>query len=118
MADKNSGKNKRKFERIDFIQATYFKIVDGESGIDECFLNNISTGGLSFDTKDKQVKIGDEIIVMYKIGNHLRRDSLLIKHVDKVFNNWRCGGEFSNEDFEREKMIRYYIENQNLKEKK
>ncbi len=112
----NDEKNKRKEERIDFIQATYYKIMDGESGIDECFLNNISTGGLSFDTREKQVKIGDELIIMYKIGTHLRRDTLKIKHVYKIFNNWRCGGQFADADSEREQMIRKYIEHQNARQ--
>jgi hypothetical protein len=117
MAKKNTDKNKekRKYERIDFVQATYFKLADGESGIDECFLNNISTGGLSFDTKDRQLNIGDDIIIMYKVGTQLRRDNLRIKHVDRVFNNWRCGGKFLEDDFERDDMIRKYIENQNLR---
>jgi c-di-GMP-binding flagellar brake protein YcgR len=108
---KNKPDEKRRFERFDFIQATFYKFSgdEKESKIVECFLNNISVGGISFDTKDEQLKENDSIKLMYKIGTILRRDTLFVKHLVRVFNNWRVGCEFSDEEPDRDKMIIRYV---------
>lgn len=108
---KKSEDERRRFERIDFIQATFYKFSadEKENKVVECFLNNISMGGISFDTKDEQLKENDNIKLMYKVGTILRRDSLIVKHIARVFNNWRVGCEFCEEEPERDNMIIAYI---------
>ena len=102
---------KRKHKRWDFVQATFYKISNPNSDnkIIECYLNNISLGGLCFDTQNEELKKGDTIKLMYKIGTVLRRDTLQVRYIQKVFNNWRIGCEFEEENLERDEMIIRYI---------
>ena len=110
-----SSSNNRLHERVEFIQATYFKAQSGEpnSNVEECYLNNISIGGLSFDSKNESLKEGDKIFIMYTVGSEVRKDELVIKHAKRVFNNWRCGCEFSDSDIIRNDIIKEYITSNN-----
>jgi hypothetical protein len=101
---KEKKSEKRRFERFDFIQSTFYKLPDTDKVV-ECFLNNISIGGLSFDTKDNELSVNDTIILMYKIKTTMKKDTLIIRHIQRVFNNWRIGCEFKDEDPERNTLI-------------
>lgn len=112
----SNGADKREFERIDFVQSTYFKVLEDKTGssVDECFINNISIGGISFDIKTDSLKKDDEVMVVYKIRKEVRRDRLVVRHIRKVFNNHRCGCQFIEQNKERNEIIKNYIKENNL----
>ena len=107
---------RRQFERIDFIQASYFTEADSGSGENahDCWFNNISVGGMSFDIREESLREGDVIIVLYKLGTKIMRDRVLVQYARRVLNNWRCGCTFLDSDGKRDDFIIDYIE-QNMK---
>lgn len=113
---KASHAEKRKFERVDFMQSSYMKAkASTSSKPDSCWFNNISVGGINIDISDKKLQVGDEITVIYKIGIYSRTDSARVKRVQKAINNWRCGCEFTQADPKRDSIIKSYIEKVNMK---
>lgn len=110
---------KRKFERVDFMQATYFMIAQGASGTGDapaldCWFNNISIGGLSIDIHDDTLALGDEIVVLYKLGSKLRRDRVVVRFIQRILNNYRCGCLYIDEDQDRTAIIQEYVHSQHL----
>jgi len=105
-------KERRRFQRIDLFQASYCKLIDEvpESLMHDCWINNISLGGICFDLKEDDLEDEDKIVILFKIGAKFRKDKAVIKNARKVFNNWRYGCEFIEEiDDERDSVILKYI---------
>lgn len=115
-----TGKNKvsdherRRNKRASFFQSSYFLQINttGGSGTSECWFNNISEGGLAFETRHSILKEGDEIKVLYKLGAQLRNDSLRIQSATKVFDKYRYSCTFINSDENRKLMIEEYFKSQ------
>jgi hypothetical protein len=112
--DKNavgSGKSEeRKHERIDFYQSSFFRSENGTEKTYECWFNNISMGGLCFDTENSELGVGEALKVLYKIETKIRHDQCVIRYKSKALNNWRYGCEFTGQDQQRSELIKKYIE--------
>ncbi len=108
---KETDSEKRKEERAEFFQTSYYLPVrqDEESATFECWFNNISKGGLSFETKREDLKEGDEIKVLYKIGTKFRNDKLRIQFASRFLDRFKCGCAFIDADEERKYMIDEYL---------
>jgi len=104
-ADENG--NKRQYDRIDFVQASYYRIINDsqEQTAHECWFNNISVGGFSVDIPSNGIAEGDRLMVLYKIA---------VRFIRKALNNLRLGCEFVDDDIERTSLILDYIDS-NLK---
>lgn len=98
---------KRSFRRVDFIQPTFFKLINDniKSSTEECYISNISYGGISFEIKTPALKRGNEVLLLYKVNNTVRRDKMVVCYVEKVFNNYRCGCKFIQFDKIRDSLI-------------
>lgn len=103
--------NKREYARADFFQASYFMIpgTDKPATV-ECWCNNISEGGISFET-DRNDLDDNTIRVLYKIGSLYRKDDLKIKHAARLLSRWRYGCEFLSTDDHRNAVIANYVGN-------
>lgn len=110
--------DEREFERIDLIQSSYFSTLNSDSSsTKECWVNNISLGGISIDVNPTRIlQKKDHITVMYRLGYFIRQDEVEVVHCSQVLGNWRCGCSFLVEDHERDEMIRDYIRKVNLEE--
>lgn len=104
--------DQRKNTRIDLYQATYYKMPHDSpnSVIHDCWLNNISSGGISFDTNNNEIAQGDQIMLLYRLETNIRKDLVTVRHVRQVFNNWRYGCKFNSEDENRAKSIDSFID--------
>jgi len=105
-------KNKRKFDRVDVTNSSYFFMMGDflKSDSMECWVDNISLGGISIDVNIKsKIQIDDVIFISYKLGDELRKDKVQVKHLFRVINNTRCGCVFLNDDKERSDLISSYI---------
>ncbi|HPI21722.1 MAG TPA: PilZ domain-containing protein [Spirochaetota bacterium] len=113
-ADENG--NKRQYDRIDFVQASYYRIINDsqEQTAHECWFNNISVGGFSVDIPSNGIAEGDRLMVLYKIGVKMRKDRVVVRFIRKALNNLRLGCEFVDDDIERTSLILDYIDS-NLK---
>jgi len=104
---------KRRFDRIDLIQSSYYFPVSGDEKPEtrECWINNVSVGGISIDIHPGDgLRDGNVIVLLYKLGAKIRRDNVKVLHCRKVINNRRCGCEFTEDDGKRDADIRAYIE--------
>ena len=101
--------NKRQFPRADFFQASYFMIPGTDMPATmECWCNNISEGGISFDCDRND--LGDNVIrVLYKIGSLYRKDDLKIRHASRLLSRWQYGCEFISADDQRDAVIGSYV---------
>lgn len=107
--------DKRTFPRIDLFQSTYYLPGTNpeESEGRECWINNISLGGLSLDVdQNTRYRSGDTLIVLYRIGRHVRKDLVRIVHSHQAIKNWRCGCVFEDDSPERDRIIRDCVEKQ------
>lgn len=95
--------DRRESKRIEFIQYTYFKS-EGIFEIRECWLNNISSGGISIYINCELAE-GNEIVVLYNVGAKIRKDRVIVKHINKILNNWQCGCAFLESDDDRKLII-------------
>lgn len=104
--------NQRKHERIDFIQATYCKITGDKpsQNLNECHISNISKGGMLIDIPDFGVNVDDQILIIYHLKNHLRKDKVIVKHIKK-FVDLKCGCEFADKDPNRDALIMNMLNN-------
>jgi len=107
----DKGLEKRKEPRVRFYQASYFLPVSQseESGTFECWFNNISEGGLSFETNLSKMKEGDEVKVLYKIGTKYRNDNLKIQFASRSLDKYKYGCAFVDSDENRKMMIDEYF---------
>ncbi|MBN2160570.1 MAG: PilZ domain-containing protein [Spirochaetes bacterium] len=103
-------KNNRAYPRADFYQPSYF-IVDSDDTIaaNECWFNNISLGGLAFESERSDLNKA-VINVLYKIGPQLRKDRLLVKFSRKLMSRWRYGCQFMSTDEQRNTIIARYVD--------
>jgi len=109
---KDEAAEARKFERIEFFQSSFY--TDKEI-THECWFNNISLGGLCFDTNSGDLSLEDTIKILYKIGIKIRNDMCVLRYKTKALNNWRYGCEFITPDEQRDEMIRMYVQEHVLK---
>ncbi|MBN1534707.1 MAG: PilZ domain-containing protein [Spirochaetes bacterium] len=100
----------RKHERIDFYQSSFFRTENGTEKTNECWFNNISMGGICFDTENSDLEVGESIKALYKIETKIRHDQCVIRFKSKALNNWRYGCEFTAADQQRSELIKRYIE--------
>ncbi|HPS58190.1 MAG TPA: PilZ domain-containing protein [Spirochaetota bacterium] len=102
---------KRKGPRAGFYQASYFlpANAEGESSTNECWFSNISEGGIAFETKENNLKEGDEIKILYKIGAKLRNDALKVLTSRTRYNKFLYGCAFIDSDENRNVMINEYV---------
>jgi hypothetical protein len=103
-------KNSREFPRASFYQPSYFIVENDESpAANECWFNNISLGGLAFESE--RDNLADSVInVLYKIGPQMRKDRLQVKFAQKLMTKWRYGCQFVGSDDQRNTIIAHYIE--------
>lgn len=104
---------KRKESRADFNQLSYFIQVtdENESGVFDCRFHDISESGVALETNRKEMKEGDEIRVLYKIGTMLRKDNLKIQNASHNTSKNRYGCAFIDYDETRRSIINEYIMN-------
>lgn len=100
------GDEVRKFERIEFFQSSFYTENDATH---ECWFNNISLGGLCFDTHNADLDINEIIKILYKVGIKIRNDSCKICYKTRALNNWRYGCEFVEKDEQRDALIKKYV---------
>lgn len=107
---KKSSKNDRVYPRADFFQPSYF-VVDSsaDSSTNECWFNNISVGGMAFESEQSDLK-NAVINILYKIGPHMRKDRLTVRFAKKLMTRWRYGCQFTDPDPQRNELIAHYIE--------
>lgn len=103
-------RNNRAYPRADFYQPSYF-IVDSDEAIaaNECWFNNISLGGLAFESERDDLN-NTVINVLYKIGPQLRKDRLQVKFSRKLMARWRYGCQFVSTDEQRNSIIARYVD--------
>ncbi len=102
--------NNRAYPRVDFFQPSYFIVEnDAVPSANDCWFNNISLGGLSFESEkndlDKAV-----VSVLYKIGALMRKDMLQVRFSRKLMTKWRYGCQFLLPDEQRNELIEKYVE--------
>ncbi len=103
--------NERKHPRYDFFQQAYYRIVEeNDTDAEECWVNNISLGGLCIEIGNNILTEGDIIKVVYKVITSFRKDELRVMYIKKVINNWRYGCLFIQADEKRDAIITKYIE--------
>ena len=104
---------KRKESRADFHQLSYFIQVNdfNESGVFDCRFHDISESGVALETNRREMKEGDEIRVLYKIGTMLRKDNLKIQNASYNTRTSRYGCAFIDHDETRRSIINDYIIN-------
>jgi|WetSurMetagenome_2_1015567.scaffolds.fasta_scaffold1710579_1 hypothetical protein len=106
----SSRTNERKHDRIDFYQSSFFRLENGTEKTNECWFNNISLGGICFDSENSDLEIGEFVKVLYKIETKIRHDQGVVRFKSKALNNWRYGCEFVDQDEQRSELIKKYIE--------
>jgi hypothetical protein len=103
--------DERKYPRYDFFQHAYYRIVEeNDTDAEECWVNNISLGGLCIEIGSNILSEGDTIKVVYKVITSFRKDELKVMYMKKVINNWRYGCLFIHDDEKRDRIIAKYIE--------
>ena len=105
------GTEKRKVSRAAFYQSSYLLHMNNGigSGAVKCWFMNISEGGVSIETGLSEMKQGDEIKVLYKIGPQYRNDSLKIQHASQAHDNYLYGCAFIDDDEWRSSIINGYV---------
>ena len=103
-------KNNRAYPRADFFQPSYF-MVDSEinTSTSECWFNNISQGGLAFESEKDGLE-NAVINILYKIGTQMRKDRLAVRFARKLMTRWRYGCQFLDPDPQRNELIGHYID--------
>jgi hypothetical protein len=103
-------KNNRIYPRADFFQSSYFMVDNNANrATAECWCNNISLGGISFDSE--QAGLDSAVVnILYKIGPHMRKDRLAVRFAKKFMTQWRYGGQFTDPDPQRSELIGRYVE--------
>mgnify|MGYP003802969519 CR=1 FL=1 len=104
---------RRKHRRIEFVQATYCRMM-GEQAVammHDCWISNISVGGMSVDIKSNVAPQGepDAMMVLYKIGTRIRNDLVSIRSARQVLGNLRYGCAFLEHDEKRLASIENYV---------
>jgi hypothetical protein len=103
-------KNNRNFARAEFYQPSYFIVENDEkSAANECWFNNISMGGLAFESERENLE-NSVVNILYKIGPQLRKDRLQVRFSRKLMSRWRYGCQFVNPDEQRNTIIAGYVE--------
>jgi c-di-GMP-binding flagellar brake protein YcgR len=98
---------RRNADRNDFIQATYYKLIDSEDkSLKECYICDISKGGISFFTTSKDIEEGAKLCLIYNLKSTRRKDEAVVRYIKNSFGELKCGCEFSDTDEEREKLIK------------
>ncbi len=106
--NKNARKENRRSPRYKLYQSSYYLTENGGQAVtDECWLNDISDGGVSLDSS-KDIPPGRRITVLYKIGTKVRREEAVVRRCGKFIHQWRCGCEFTGEDTERSRILEDY----------
>jgi hypothetical protein len=99
--------------RVDLFLPTYCTLYNDtkKSSLYECWINNISVGGLALKIKDRDIKDFDcdRVNVIYRVGTHQRNDRLYIRHMDKVLMDWKFGCQFIDDDHKRGHVIRDFF---------
>jgi len=100
---------KRAHGRVDLFIPTYCTLYNDarRTHLYECWINNISEGGMALKIKDRDLKDFDcdRLNVIYRIGTHQRNDRLYIRHMDKVLTDWKLGCQFIEDDHRRARVI-------------
>ncbi len=106
---KDDPEEKRAHGRVDLFIPTYCTLYNGtkRTPLYECWINNISEGGMALKIKDRDLKDCDcdRLNVIYRIGSQQRNDRLYIRHMDKVLTDWKLGCQFIEEDHQRDRGI-------------
>ncbi|HQF10257.1 MAG TPA: PilZ domain-containing protein [Spirochaetota bacterium] len=103
-------KNNRAFPRADFYQPSYFIVENDENpAANECWFNNISVGGLAFESERDNLDSAT-INILYKIGPQMRKDKLQVMFSRKLMTKWRYGCQFVQNDDQRNSIIAQYVE--------
>ena len=107
---KKKEQNKRAFPRADFFQPSYF-MIEGDASQEamECWCNNISAGGIAFESTRGDLN-NATVKILYKIGMHTLKDRLRVKHANKLMTRYRYGGQFEALDNKRTEIIQRYVE--------
>lgn len=104
---------RRKHERVDFFQATYCKMMGDSAAavMHDCWIGNISVGGLSIDIKDTAIPCTtpETMMVLYKIGTRIRNDLVSVRTLRRTLNSWRYGCAFLERDETRATNIENYV---------
>ena len=102
---------KRKNPRTELYQASYYlpSAPEGDSATHECWFQNISEGGIAFETNENLLKAGDEVKIIYRIGVRVRDDSMKVLSARKSLNRFLFGCEFLSSDESRSEMIRKFF---------
>lgn len=93
------------------MQGSYYMAADGTSAPPlDCWINNISYGGISIDVDiQNPPSRGERLTVLYKLGVSVRRDVVEVLYTDQAINNWRCGCRFTETDENRSRLIRKFL---------
>jgi hypothetical protein len=103
-------KNNREHPRADFYQPSYFIVENDESpAANECWFNNISVGGLAFESERDNLDQAT-INILYKIGPQMRKDKLQVMFSRKLMTKWRYGCQFVQSDDQRNTIIAQYVD--------
>lgn len=104
---------RRVHRRVDLFLPTYCTLYNDSknSHMYECWINNISVGGIALKIKDRDLRDFDcdRVNIIYRVGTQQRNDRLYIRHMDKVLMDWKLGCQFLDEDHRRGHIIRDFF---------
>jgi hypothetical protein len=104
---------RRVHRRMDLFLPTYCTLYNDtkKSSLYECWINNISVGGLALKIKDRDLRDFDcdRVNVIYRVGTHQRNDRLYVRQMDRVLMDWRFGCQFLDEDHNRRHVIQDFF---------
>jgi hypothetical protein len=107
--------NNRAYPRADFFQPSFFIVEDDTNQkATECWCNNISVGGLAFESE--RGNLNDAMVrILYKIGNQTRKDSMQVRFSHRLMSRFRYGCQFTSPDPKRNDLISRYVDMRNNK---
>ncbi len=111
---KNGGSSERRDSpRVELFQQSYCNFLKGSnySNVYNCWIKDISIGGLSFDVNYNGFTEFDaeHVNVLLKIGTKIWKESLKITYRKKEHFNWRCGCEFVDQNLGKHEEIVKFI---------
>ncbi len=95
-----AGADKRRSERVDFVQSSYCVKPDGGGDTPssyECWFKNISDHGVLFESKAK-LQVGDTLRLLYRKGSQYCNDEVRIVYIRRIFDSFNYGCAFTGTD--------------------
>ncbi|MFW6365568.1 MAG: PilZ domain-containing protein [Spirochaetota bacterium] len=108
----NSGPvtNRREDERTSLFQSSYYRIDETEDDVRECWIMDISTGGIKIEVnRTENIDESDELVVIFRIFEAIFREHVAVRHTEGALNRMRCGCQFLTKNDMRSRFIQDYI---------